>query len=62
MQFAGRGLGHLWRSTLVRNFAKKKNRKVKIIERDEYDLTTALNLIKAESVTGKDESIDVLIK
>ena len=51
------------RSCLARTFAKKKApREVKIVERDEYDLDTALKLIKASSVSPIDESIDILIK
>ena len=48
--------------SLTRAFAKKTKRLVKTLEREEYDLETALKLLKAESVASKDESVDVLIK
>ena len=48
---------------MIRNFAKKKSKKdVIIVERDEYDVKTALELLKACSVSPIDESIDILIK
>ena len=47
---------------ISRGFAKRKVKKVKIVERDEYDLKTAIDLIKAGSLASKDESIDVLVK
>jgi hypothetical protein len=51
------------RSCLLRSFAKKKIAKqVKLVERDEYDLETALKLLKASAVSPIDESIDILIK
>lgn len=51
------------RSSLLRSFAKKKVAKQVIIEeRDEYDLPTALKLVKATAVSPIDESIDILIK
>lgn len=51
------------RSCLYRSFAKKKVAKQVIIEeRDEYDLSTALKLVKATAVSPIDESIDILIK
>lgn len=51
------------RSCLARSFAKKKAPKeIRIVDRDEYDLETALKLLKASSVSHADESIDILIK
>lgn len=50
-------------SVLARNFAKKKSKgPPKLVDRDEYDLETAIKLIKADSISAKDESIDILIK
>ena len=51
----------MW-SVLSRGFASRRVKKVKIVERDEYDLKTAVDLIKAGSISGKDESVDVLVK
>ena len=51
------------RSSLARSFAKKKApRLVKVVERDEYDLQTALKLVKSSAISPIDESVDILIK
>lgn len=47
---------------LFRGFAKKKTKKVRIIERNEYDLRTAYSLLQAGATSFKDESVDILIK
>lgn len=47
---------------LCRAFAKKKTTFTKTVEVDEYDLTTALQLLKASAVRPVDESIDIMIK
>jgi len=56
-----RSLVGVW-SALSRSFASKKVKKARIVERDEFDLKTAVDLIKAGSISGKDESVDVLVK
>ena len=65
MQLAKKGL---FIRTATKNwlyipFAKKSApRTVQLIERDEYDLETAIKLVKANAVSSIDESIDILIK
>lgn len=54
------GLGGRW--ILARSFAKKKVKFVKNLEVDEYDLETAIKLLKASAVRPVDESIDIMIK
>ena len=47
---------------MFRGFAKKRVKKVKVIERSEYDLRTAHSLLQAGATSFKDESVDVLVK
>jgi hypothetical protein len=47
---------------IERFFARKKAKTIRIVERDEYDLKTVVQLMKSDTVSHIDESIDVCIK
>lgn len=61
MQFASRPL-FSQTLRLLRGFAKKKVKRVRLIERNEYDLRTAYSLLQAGATSFNDESVDILIK